>query len=215
MTSPAADLFGEHLGLAQRYAELLVTDGIEQGLLGPREAERVWERHILNSLALVDLIPPRATVVDVGSGAGLPGVPLAIARPDLHLVLLEPLLRRSTFLIHTTAALGLTDRVEVRRARAEDVSESFPVVVARAVAPLDRLLGWCATLRADSGALLALKGRSAAAEVADAAITLRRLRLRAEVLSRRPHPDMEATAVVRISSPATRPRPGVKPSPLG
>ncbi len=135
------------------------------GVIGPREADRIWDRHILNSLALADLIPVGATVVDVGSGAGLPGIPLAIARPDLSVTLLEPLLRRTTFLEPVVRELGLGDRVRVVRARAEDHHEQYDVVTARALAPLDRLIRWCRPLLKDGGTLLALKGRSAEDEI--------------------------------------------------
>ena len=106
--------------LATRYVELLATTGVEWGLVGPRETDRLWERHVFNSAALADLVPTDATVVDVGSGAGLPGIPLALRRPDLRVTLLEPLLRRATFLTQAVESLELTDRVEVVRARAED-----------------------------------------------------------------------------------------------
>ena len=183
----ASDAFGEREALARRYAEILATRGIEWGLLGPREAERVWERHLLNSAALAvpGLIPEGACVVDVGSGAGLPGIPLAIARPDLRLRLLEPLLRRFTFLTQTVEELGLLDQVVVVRGRAEDqgAGTTYDAVVCRAVAPLGRLIGWCEPLMAvPCGELLALKGDSAAAEVAAAAPVLARRRLSADVL---------------------------------
>ena len=113
----AAAMFGPRLEIAQRYAELLATAGVERGLLGPREVDRVWERHLLNSAAVGELLDHGERVVDIGSGAGLPGIPLAIARPDLDITLLEPLLRRSEFLKEAVAELGLT--VEVARGRAE------------------------------------------------------------------------------------------------
>ena len=106
--------------LAARYVDLLATTGVEWGLIGPRETDRLWERHVFNSAALADLVPADVSVVDVGSGAGLPGIPLAIRRPDLRITLLEPLLRRATFLVQAVESLELTDRVEVVRARAED-----------------------------------------------------------------------------------------------
>ena len=165
----------ERLPLAQEYAALLTSVGVERGLIGPREAPRVWERHLLNSAALADVVPPRATVCDIGSGAGLPGLVLAIARPDLQVTLLEPLLRRAVFLTETIEALGLTS-VRVERARAEDYRERFEVVTARAVAPLARLLEWAMPLVAPSGVLVAMKGASVDDELADAAATLRRLR---------------------------------------
>ena len=175
---PAAEqVFGDRLPLAERFAQLLVTDGVVRGLIGPREAPRIWERHLLNCAVLGDLIQSGATVVDVGSGAGLPGMVLAVARPDLHVTLVEPLARRTAFLSEAVTALGL-ERTTVVRARAEECVGKLPladVVTARAVAPLDRLAGWCLPLTAVGGRLLALKGASAAAEIAEHAETLSRL----------------------------------------
>jgi 16S rRNA (guanine527-N7)-methyltransferase len=175
---PAAEkVFGDRLPLARRFAELLVTDGVVRGLIGPREAPRIWERHLLNCAVVADLIPSGATMVDVGSGAGLPGMVLAVARPDLAVTLVEPLARRTAFLTEAVAALGL-DRTTVVRARAEECVGKLPlanVVTARAVAPLDRLAGWCLPLAAVGGRLLAMKGASAAAEIAEHAEALVRL----------------------------------------
>lgn len=139
----AAVIYGDKYSTIKQYVDILTSTGITWGLLGPREADRVWERHVLNCVALESVVPVGASLVDVGSGAGLPGLPIAIARPDLEVTLLEPLLRRYTFLTETVEALGLGDRVRVERGRAEDCDETFDVVTARAVAPLDRLLGWC------------------------------------------------------------------------
>jgi 16S rRNA (guanine527-N7)-methyltransferase len=195
-----AEAFGANGDLAHRYADLLVTDGIERGLIGPREADRIWSRHLLNCVALSDLIAPGARVVDLGSGAGLPGIPLAIARPDLQVVLIEPMLRRVEFLRHCLGALGLAN-VEVRHQRAQDGLEPRAAyVVVRAVAPLARLLDMSFDLLVDGGQLLALKGRSAAEEVA---AVRRESGLRPEVLSI-PAFDQPAT-VVRVSRPAPRP----------
>lgn len=151
-----------------RYVEILTSRGIEWGLIGPREADRLWDRHVLNSLAIEPFVPAGARVLDVGSGAGLPGVPLALARPDVTVTLLEPLLRRWRFLVGVVEELGLGARVEARRGRAEECSGVFDVVTCRAVAPLATLVGWCAGLVADGGRLVVLKGRSAASEVASA-----------------------------------------------
>lgn len=197
-TQPARDLFGDHYPVICRYVDVLSSRGIAWGLLGPREVDRIWDRHVLNSVALADLIPAAATVVDVGSGAGLPGLPLAILRPDLDVTLLEPLLRRATFLSEAVSELGLTDRVHVERSRAEDYAGSFAAVASRAVAPLERLVGWCEPLRKPDGIILALKGRSAADEVQAARAVLDRHRLRAEVLEVRAHPASETTTVVRV-----------------
>jgi len=175
--SAAEKLFGDRLSLAEQFAGLLVTDGVVRGLIGPREAPRIWERHILNCAAVGDLIRSGATVVDVGSGAGLPGMVLAVARPDLSVTLVEPLARRTAFLSEAVTALGL-ERTTVVRARAEECVGKLAladVVTARAVAPLDRLAGWCLPLTAIGGRLLALKGASAAAEIAEHAEALARM----------------------------------------
>ena len=168
---PAAlALFGDRLELARLYADLLAGPGVERGLLGPREVDRIWERHILNSAALAELIGPGARVIDIGSGAGLPGVPLAIARPDLRVTLVEPLLRRAEFLTGVVEALGIP--VEVIRGRAEEPAIRFSaagadVVVSRAVADLGKLTRWSMPLLRPGGRMLALKGERAAVEVAE------------------------------------------------
>ena len=161
-------------GVLAPYADLLATAGVERGLIGPREVPRLWERHLLNCAAALEVVPEGATCIDVGSGAGLPGLVWALARPDLRIRCVEPLLRRATFLTEAVEALGLTDRVEVLRDRAEDLvgRTAAPIVTARAVAPLDRLAGWALPLVAPGGALLALKGRSAEEELAAAEGTL-------------------------------------------
>lgn len=146
-------------------------------MLGPREGDRLWDRHVLNSIALSPLLPEGSAVVDVGSGAGLPGLPLALLRPDLTVTLLESLLRRTEFLQLAIDELGLGDRVRVVRARAEEHRGRYDVVTARAVAPLERLVGWCSSLIAPGGLMVALKGASASAELAAAAGALRRDRL--------------------------------------
>jgi 16S rRNA (guanine527-N7)-methyltransferase len=256
--------FGERLGLAERYADILTTTGIEWGLIGPSEASRIWDRHILNSVALAELIAANVSretfddgtggveatgsggvtaapntselivgdgsrqtlvnpgagahsraaansggdtssertpsdvsretsVIDVGSGAGLPGIPLAIARPDLRITLLEPLLRRATFLAETLVELQLDD-VAVVRARAEDHKQTYDYVVCRAVAPLEKLLKWCLPLLNTGGTLLALKGESAYREIEDAASFLAKRGLVAEVGA------AEAATVIRVTT---------------
>jgi 16S rRNA (guanine527-N7)-methyltransferase len=134
-------VFGDRLALAERYASHLATTGVTHGLIGPREVPRLWERHVVNCAVLTDLLPEGGRVIDIGSGAGLPGVTLAVRRADLEVVLVEPLLRRVAWLEVVLQDLELTDRVSVRRARAEElVGElSAPFVTARAVAPLERL----------------------------------------------------------------------------
>jgi 16S rRNA (guanine527-N7)-methyltransferase len=164
----AAEIFGPRLDIAQRYAELLATSGVERGLLGPREVGRLWDRHLMNSAAVAELLEHGERVVDIGSGAGLPGIPLAIARPDLEVALLEPLLRRSEFLKEVVAELGLS--VEVVRGRAEEswVRERFgerDVAVSRAVAALDKLTKWSMPLLRPGGRMIAIKGERAPAEV--------------------------------------------------
>jgi 16S rRNA (guanine527-N7)-methyltransferase len=165
---PGSALFGDRLPLAHRYAELLADTGVTHGLIGPREGERVWERHVINCAVLAELIEPDARVVDLGSGAGLPGIPLAIARPDLEIVLLEPMARRIAWLSDAVSELGLS--ATVARGRAEEPSvlrewSGADVVTARAVAPLSRLAGWALPLLRTGGRLLAIKGASAALEV--------------------------------------------------
>lgn len=195
----AEAVFGDGFETIKRYVDILTTRGVEWGLLGPKEASRVWERHVLNSAALASLIPEGSRVADVGSGAGLPGVPLAIQRTDLRMTLIEPLLRRSNFLTEVVDELGLADRVEVLRARAEDCDSTFDVVTARAVAKLPTLVGWTKNLFVPDGQLLALKGVSAADEVEKAQKVLRSSHLIAEVLVVRAHPEAQVTYVVRVS----------------
>lgn len=174
--SVAALFPADRVDTAVAYAELLATDGVVRGLIGPREAPRLWERHVLNCALLAPAIPPDARVADIGSGAGLPGLVLAIARPDVQITLVEPLLRRTTFLEEAVASLGLTNVVVVRgRADALHGHAVFDVVTSRAVASLDRLLEWSMPLVAPEGALVAMKGSSAPEEVEAAAAVLTRL----------------------------------------
>lgn len=167
--SSGAELFGDRLPAARRYAELLADTGVSHGLIGPREGERVWDRHVLNCAVLGELIEPAARVLDIGSGAGLPGIPLALARPDLEIALLEPMARRIDWLRSTVEELGLP--LTVIRGRAEESTvrrewSGADVVTARAVAPLTRLAGWALPLLRTDGRLLAMKGASAEMEVA-------------------------------------------------
>ncbi|WP_193613008.1 16S rRNA (guanine(527)-N(7))-methyltransferase RsmG [Nocardioides lijunqiniae] len=166
----------DRLPLAERYAAMLADAGVVRGLIGPREAPRLWDRHLLNCAVLGDLVPEGSSLVDLGSGAGLPGLVLAIARADVRVTLVEPLLRRTTFLEEVVAELGL-DHVEVVRGRAESLhgQRRFDVVTSRAVAPLDRLLGWSMPLVDAHGAMVAMKGSSVGDEVEGARKVLRDL----------------------------------------
>lgn len=173
----AREVFGERFADAVRYAELLAEAGVQRGLIGPREVPRLWERHLLNCAVLSEVVPEGVTVCDVGSGAGLPGIPLALVREDLRITLLEPLLRRTNFLTEVVELLGL-DHVTVVRGRAEEVLGKIPtvqVVTARAVAPLDRLATWGIPLLRPYGEMLALKGDTAEEELKSAATALSKL----------------------------------------
>jgi len=208
---PIVDVqFPARRALLESYAGILATDGVRRGLLGPREVDRLWERHLLNCAVLAPLIEPSAAVADVGSGAGLPGLVLAIVRPDLAVTLIEPLLRRTTFLLETIDRLELPNAV-VRRSRAEscpDLFATFDVVTARAVAPLDRLVGWALPLLRVGGRLLALKGANAGAEVAAAGPRLDRLQVRSVTVRGCGQESVDpTTSVVEITAGVSR-RPG-------
>ncbi|CAB4338052.1 MAG: 16S rRNA (guanine(527)-N(7))-methyltransferase RsmG [Actinobacteria bacterium] len=153
--------FPEREAEIRAFAEFLVTAGIERGLIGPREGERIWERHIFNCLPVTQLLPEGASLFDIGSGAGLPGIVIALARPDLKVTLIEPLERRVEFLKEATEGL----EIEVIRGRAQDVKKSAEYVTARAVAPLEKLKKMSWHMVKTGGALLAMKGESAAAEM--------------------------------------------------
>jgi 16S rRNA (guanine527-N7)-methyltransferase len=173
----ARTVFGEYFPETVRYAELLADIGVKRGLIGPREVPRLWERHLLNCAVLSEVVPEGVMVCDVGSGAGLPGIPLALVRRDLKITLLEPLLRRTNFLQEVVELLGL-DHVTVVRGRAEEVLDTLApvhVVTARAVAPLDRLAGWGVPLLRPYGEMLALKGDTAEDEILGARAALSRL----------------------------------------
>ena len=174
----ASVVFGDRLVLAERYVQWLATAGLERGLMGPRERPRLWDRHVLNSAAAAAGIADGESVVDIGSGAGLPGIPLALARPDLAVTLVEPLLRRVTFLEEVCADLDLDVRVIRGRAEEKEViaaTGGADVVTSRAVAPLAKLAGWSAPLLRPGGRMVALKGSSAEEETerdADALVRL-------------------------------------------
>lgn len=191
--------YPEHGPALERYVSILATRGLEWGLMGPREGDRLWSRHIANSLALVDAVPAGVRVADVGSGAGLPGLPLAIVRPDLEVTLIEPLLRRSNFLTLAVEELGLQDRVTVLRGRAEETKQRFDVVTCRAVASLDKLLKWTTPLFLPDGSLLALKGDSAEEEIRAAGKVLAASGLEARVLELRAAAGVEPTRAIRVA----------------
>lgn len=174
----AEGFFGERTTVILEFARILGSTGVDHGLIGPREVPRLWERHLLNCAVVEDSFPKNATVGDIGSGAGLPGIVLAVARPDLEVHLVEPMLRRTSWLESTVGDLGL-DNVTVHRARAEDCVGRFrfPHVTARAVARLDKLARWCVPLLDHGGLLVAIKGRTASEELVETRPDLVRLGL--------------------------------------
>ena len=163
---PIVEVYPEAAENLVRYADWLAGAGVERGFLGPREVDRIWDRHIGNCAVVEELIPSNAKVFDIGSGAGLPGVVLAIVRPDISVGLIEPLMRRSEFLTEVVNDLGIADRVTIMRGRAEELrGQTAQIVTARAVAPLGKLLTWSLPLTAKGGQILAMKGSSAANEI--------------------------------------------------
>lgn len=196
----AEAVFGPALGQAEKYAGLLATEGVTRGLIGPRETERLWERHLLNCAVVDELLPDQGELVDIGSGAGLPGLVMAMVRPSLRIILVESMLRRCVFLEECAEQLKL-ENVQVVRGRAEDLAGKIQadIATARAVAPMERLLGWAAGLLRPGGELLAIKGQSAADELAAAKPVLRRLHARsAEVLDAGSGRVVPVTTVVRV-----------------
>lgn len=171
-----AEVFGASWGQVQHFAQILVEEGELRGLIGPRELPRLWTRHLLNSAAVSQFVPSGATVADVGSGAGFPGVVLSIMRPELRVHLVEPMERRVDWLADVVRILGLSNTTVVR-SRAEELEDQFDVVTARAVAALRKLVPWVAALISPGGRLLALKGERAGAEVEEAEKVLRRAKL--------------------------------------
>lgn len=174
-TSPppeAAAIFGGRLDLARRYADLLATEGVVRGLIGPREVPRLWSRHLINCALPASDLQAGISVADVGSGAGLPGLVWAIMRPDVRMTLIEPLLRRTTFLSEVVDQLELSN-VEVARGRAEEVSGEYDVVTSRAVASLGKLARWSLPLVRAGGEMWAIKGSSAAEEIAESLAAIR------------------------------------------
>ncbi|MCE3553555.1 16S rRNA (guanine(527)-N(7))-methyltransferase RsmG [Pseudonocardia sp. RS11V-5] len=209
----AEKVFGDRLDRAARYVDHLATSGVDRGLIGPRETDRLWDRHVLNCAVVAELVPDGAKVVDVGSGAGLPGIPLALARPDLRIVLVEPLARRVEWLGEIIDDLGLSLTVE--RGRAEENAirrrwEGADVVTARAVAPLARLAGWSLPLLRIGGRLLAVKGASAPDEISRDVAEVRRLGGGPPTIERCGvgvvDPPSTVVSVERESRPTGRPR---------
>lgn len=180
LRSAAASVFADRLPTAEKYWEALANAGVERGLIGPREVDRLWGRHILNCAVIAELLEDGESVVDIGSGAGLPGIAVAIAKPTVQMTLVEPLLRRATFLEEVVSELGID--VRVIRGRAEEksvvkIAGRADVVTSRAVAPLDRLGKWSTPLLRPGGRLIAIKGSSAAEEIATHLGTLGRIGL--------------------------------------
>ena len=218
MTVPVPDgapeLLGEAFGPMSRYAELLLGAGVERGLIGPNEGPRLWERHLLDSATVAPLLPRTATVIDLGSGAGLPGVVLALLVPTIQVVLVDSTKRRTDFLSEVVTELGLDDRVRVVWGRAEELAPLHAdVVVARAVAPLSKLASWSVPHLIGGGSLLAMKGESAAEELNRDAAGLRRLGVISHELLVLPSLGSEVPAhVIRLvkgsrTGPVKRPRP--------
>lgn len=196
----AEAVFGPALGQAEKYASLLATEGVTRGLIGPRETERLWERHLLNCAVVDEVLPEHGELVDIGSGAGLPGLVLAMVRPSLRVILVESMLRRCVFLEECAQQLKL-ENVQVVRGRAEELSGKIQadIATARAVAPMERLAGWAAGLLRPGGELLAIKGQSAAEELAAARPVLQRLQARStEVMDVGRGRVVSVTTVVRV-----------------
>lgn len=197
---------GEAWDRAVAFAELLAGPGVVRGLLGPREVPRIWDRHLLNCAVVAEAVPADVRLVDIGSGAGLPGLVLAIVRQDIEVTLLEPLLRRTVFLEECVETLKL-DNVEVLRGRAEELAgkREFDVASARAVAPLDRLLAWAMPLLREDGELIAMKGSRAAEELAEADAVLRASGARTAELVSVGHGKVEppATLVRVVAGPSS------------
>lgn len=191
--------FGDAYPQIVRFAAELAAQGEVRGLIGPREIDKIWERHILNSAAIVQFLPHEGTIVDIGSGAGLPGLVIAAMRPGASLVLIEPMERRCAWLSEMVSTLALTN-VEVKRGRAEEFHDAFEadVVTSRAVAALEKLARWSLPLLAPGGELVILKGRSVAGEVEPARKVLRKFKMgEPEILEARTIAGVEPTTVLR------------------
>lgn len=192
-------LLGSHYDEVASFATMLAQQGETRGLIGPRELERLWERHILNSAAVVPFLGP-GRIIDVGSGAGLPGIVIAAMLPLREVVLVEPMERRVAWLEEAAVAIGL-DNVTVLRGRAEEVAGSIKAdaLTARAVASIDKLVKWCLPLLSETGHMALLKGRTAADEIERAKYVLRKARLTAEIFTAPTLAGLEPTTVVRIT----------------
>ncbi len=200
------EYFGAAWPAVSRFAAMLREQGELRGLLGPREQSRLWERHLLNSAAVVQHLPRTGAIADVGSGAGLPGIVVAAMLPEAELVLIDPMERRTQWLEEVVAELGLSN-VRVVRARAEELDGALEAdaVTARAVAAMDKLARWCLPLLRDGGTLVALKGRSAGDELEKAKYVLRKLGGDAgEVLDAPTIPGVDSTTVVRVMRKTVR-----------
>jgi 16S rRNA (guanine527-N7)-methyltransferase len=198
--SAAAEVFGPALDKAREFASLLASEGVTRGLIGPRETDRLWDRHLLNCGVVAELLPAAGRLVDIGSGAGLPGIALALIKPQLEVILLEPMLRRVDFLQECVESLGM-ENTAVVRGRAEELSGKLQadVVTARAVAPLDKLVGWATGLLVPGGVILAIKGQSAEEELMAAQPALKRLGARtAEIRHVGQDKVLPETTVVRV-----------------
>ncbi|WP_407345151.1 16S rRNA (guanine(527)-N(7))-methyltransferase RsmG [Pengzhenrongella phosphoraccumulans] len=194
------EYFGDSYPVLAQFSELLASQGVLRGLIGPHEVSRLWERHLLNSAAMVPFLPTQGRLIDVGSGAGLPGVVLAVMLPEVEVVLLDPMERRIDWLKEVVMELELSN-VTIRRGRAEELHGELLVdaVTARAVAPMDRLGRMTMPLLLQGGVLVALKGRQAAAEVSKARSALKKLGAGVpEILEARTIDGVESTTVVRV-----------------
>ncbi|WP_235984870.1 16S rRNA (guanine(527)-N(7))-methyltransferase RsmG [Actinomyces trachealis] len=191
------ELFGLAFGAAEHFAYMLTQEGELRGLMGPRELPRLWSRHIVNSAAVVPFLPMSGTVADVGSGAGFPGIVVALLRPDLDVTLIETMERRAQWLQDVVDELDL-DNVTIRRARAEEVKDRYDAVTARAVANLSKLVRLTAPLLHQGGVLLALKGAKAQDEVDDAKYVIKKARLAPAVVHEVVTPGDERTTVVEL-----------------
>ncbi len=194
-----AEYLGDSFLRVRTFAELLADQGVIRGLIGPRELTRVWERHILNSAAVVPFLG-KGTIVDVGSGAGLPGLVIAAMLPERQVVLVEPMERRTSWLFEAAERCGIDNAIVVR-GRAEEVRESVEadVVTARAVASIDKLVKWCAPLLSDTGSMALLKGRTAPDELERAKYVLRKARLTGQVHEAATIDGVDPTTVVTLT----------------